>query len=1606
MTAGIHPSNCRRIAVIVAAAAVIMCLSAPASWTEDEPLRLGRIAAIYGEGTSRWNASGSQDAHEGTSIFTGDLIRTGPNAEPVNLLFDDGTVIVLSGSTQLKIESAKADNKASPAKVYRFQLIRGRIQIRNHASKCASIVETEAGVVHAFGYLDIQFMDGFIDAFSDSSLTLNGLKRNYQTADGQGIMISPAGNAEITSGRPPALLKTLYPWGSDESLKDRHATANVVVTREGDHLIFQATEIDLPSGKRFFFVRWELVTGNIAPVASLVGPALKVKAYPGPLEVLCYVDDGLGGQAKPIRLSIRADRSNEPPALAMYGPLLCEPGTINYKLSASDPDDDPFSVHWQVTPVESAEVIEGTRTGCTVRFSKPGTYFLEVISTDIWGAQTRKGTPVNVVENNEAPIIPKQEAITVEVNAPVELIPKGARDPEGQLLTFRFRALRTAPNPPWPAPDLPEIGPASSPSIRLSEPGQYVFELVANDGEKDSKPAELVVVVKHFEGAPRIVADDEIAAEIGKEVIIDASRSYGRHEPHPDISIRFVSGPSCRLSSCGHSRASFVPAFAGTYRFRLAAEDEGGVSTKEVIVRAARPNTAPVVGIFSGPARGSVGEEASFVVGEASDNEDDPLEFKWAVSDSEGRQVASGYGQTYSFTPKQAGTFVVKLYADDGNATSAPAIRRFIAVKALSKPSLTIEVSPKEPRTNAKVTLSAARSRAAQGGALTFMWTQLAGPPIEISGAESVLASFTPAFAGRYSIRLTVSEENGRTASEDITLTVQQGNTPPVVAAAKVLWVRKGEEFSLDASGSYDPDGDKLSFEWELLSADNPWGKSRFGGASVSLIAEQEGFFRFHLGCTDGEALSDWLTEVRVWDGPNPHASIRPAAATVAPNDAVTFGCVVTEAEATFRWYQVRGTRIDMTTQGPVLTAKPVFPGIYEFACVVFSNGMFSPPAHCVLTVPPALGRREIEVFSPADATVRSEVRVAAAILGKTAGKVSFSWLQKGGPITDLTHSDDSRSDMVFIPSQVGTYDFTVTAEIDGISTSPKNVRIVVTSPVPPPYADAGSDLICETGGKVPLDGSQSKRPGGGPLKYSWKQLSGPPILNGIVEGKRIEIVPDKVGVAVFLLTIDNGYESASDEISIRIREPNAPPDAKLAVLPSPVYKGESVVIDASASRDPERDPLSYTFSVTRGGRTLKWPARSIPYLYLKECSEPFEVEVIVDDGYSFGRSARLKVNPLESSEPQQDEPLTIASSQPTTIFDLLTLCTRELGREFIASPTVLDIWPLERKIPPFSWQGPANGIPDFAAFTLGSFWHDSRKHADEWPEPHEWILLARSYEHLSDQRVVSSTDTVAGQTAELRVREIAQFCSRMLSPATRAQQFTVDNKGLLLYSQLPPRGKKILSDYIVKSAVINPTLPVPQLVWKWEPSLEKGSFYLDQSARTIGDLCTAMSKESRRCLVSHWSLGDPNGIPLGEEFRAQNCGGWVTISRIFSELRKYHPGIRIEPFNQDPLSSSGGFRLTSFSRAVLEGSSENVWDCGRLVVAQTPLPRPEERFSDIAEEIRSGNDILKVLWNRDDPAVFVGIDPIGRLVMYNSPKAIDYTLAYLWEKFEEEMAD
>ena len=220
----------------------------------------------------------------------------------------------------------------------------------------------------------------------------------------------------------------------------------------------------------------------------------------------------------------------------------------------------------------------------------------------------------------------------------------------------------------------------------------------------------------------------------------------------------------------------------------------------------------------------------------------------------------------------------------------------------------------------------------------TYAWTQISGEPITFADSAMQNTSFVAPSTGilediELFLRLTVTDDDGATASDDVSIIVNTTNVAPSANAGPDQSVDEQSIVTLDGTASTDTDGSIVSYEWMQLTgagvsiADPTMASTTFDAPSLGTSEN----LTFSLTITDDRGVES-TDEVTITV--NNIAALNEAplgdagpAQTVASGDTVTLdGGFSTDSDGTidsYSWAQLSGT--PSVTLNAANTATPTF---------------------------------------------------------------------------------------------------------------------------------------------------------------------------------------------------------------------------------------------------------------------------------------------------------------------------------------------------------------------------------------------------------------------------------------------------------------------------------------------------------------------------------------------------------------------------------------------------------------------------------------------------------------------------------------------------------
>jgi len=248
---------------------------------------------------------------------------------------------------------------------------------------------------------------------------------------------------------------------------------------------------------------------------------------------------------------------------------------------------------------------------------------------------------------------------------------------------------------------------------------------------------------------------------------------------------------------------------AGEYKVTLAVKDDSGLDCDTMVTsESVNVNMAPVPA-FSALDKACVDQDIMFDASATRDDPADKLSYMWNFGDSD---TAKGQNVTKKY--KKGGDYKVTLVVDDNKKTvcSTASTQKSIYVNTppVANAGKNIEKYITADQ-QYDIVFDASKSSDADGDMLTYMWDFGDGAKVQ---GESVVHTYKK--GGLYSAILTVDDGSNTSCSSDTDAITIKLNKQPVAKAGDDINYCVGTDILFDGSGSYDDDGDAISYVWNF----------------------------------------------------------------------------------------------------------------------------------------------------------------------------------------------------------------------------------------------------------------------------------------------------------------------------------------------------------------------------------------------------------------------------------------------------------------------------------------------------------------------------------------------------------------------------------------------------------------------------------------------------------------------------------------------------------------------------------------------------------------------------------------------------------------------
>lgn len=592
----------------------------------------------------------------------------------------------------------------------------------------------------------------------------------------------------------------------------------------------------------------------------------------------------------------------------------------------------------------------------------------------------------------------------------------------------------------------------------------------------------------------------------------------------------------------------------GFYPINLTLNDGSGSSNGMYSITKRYEVNAPPIPLFTLKEKTAPGDNLTFDGTTSSDQNNNPLQYKWFVNDN---LIASQSVASFQFT--DAGLYRVKLIVDDGRgvSNSVQELTKSIRVNSAPLPIITAA----RITSNSKVTFSAEQSSDSESKLTSFSWdfgdgNTGTGPRIEHTYSRT----------GEYRVTLKVNDGEGLSNSirttEHILLINQYPNadfTAPIVTAP-------GQEFILDGSLSNDVDGLITSYQWynegELIGtgAKLTTSLSKTGSANISLRVKDD----------SGYALAEGLKTKKIRVNTPPVPVWVSDIDYVAPNQEIRFSAAESyDLDGSISQY-IWSFNDGVELKGRIIQRTFKNSGTKSFTLTVVDNDNLS-NSRASLDGELKVNHQPLIITEPVLRSNTLSVKLdATSSYDLDNNPLTFEWTLPDG-------TKRNESSFTWQAMEPGVHIIGLTID-DGLglqnSVTKESIRVLINRPV---KAVVASQISSCTGQTVLFNSSQSFDPDGDAFSVAWDFGNGQSS-----DQANPSYVYEKPGFYEARLTLNDGFTKEQSVATIPVIIEGSPV-AKLNLSDTTICVNNSIRFDGSSSTDPSGSLPSFSWDTGDG---------------------------------------------------------------------------------------------------------------------------------------------------------------------------------------------------------------------------------------------------------------------------------------------------------------------------------------------------------------------------------------------------------------------------------------
>lgn len=942
-------------------------------------------------------------------------------------------------------------------------------------------------------------------------------------------------------------------------------------------------------------LQWEKVSGAAAILTNANMATLTVNNLVAGTYIfrLTATDDDGATSSDEVTVTVMPDEVNVAP-IANAGQdvgLTLPLNSTTLVGSGTDADGSIVSYSWQKTsgpgPALSVASTTLVLSGLTA-----GIYTFTFTVTDAKGASDSDDVSVTVQNSNIPPVANAGADITI--NSVSVIIRGSATDKDGTIVAFLWQQ-RSGPNTVTLANE-------NTNSLQISGliTGTYTFRFTVTDNNGAKHSDDIKVIVNSINQAPELNVDGDKTISLPTNTVNFTSSAIDSDGEIISYQWTQVSGPAATLDNATTPTLTVTVSASDVYLFKIEVTDDDGAKNFEEVrltVNVSSTNNTPIATVTKTEPI-TLPVNMLTISGAGTDEDGTIVSYRWTKVSGPQVTILNDTLPILSLSNLVEGTYVFRLTVADNESLTAYAETTITVLPATVNQAPIASAGEDQtlilPVSGTTLTGSASD---ADGTVLSYVWTKVQGPPAALANATNAVLTIPSLVAGVYKFRLTVTDDDGATDTDDVLIDVKPAgtNAKPLANAGPDRTIHLPlNTINLVGSGS-DGDGVISTYTWIKVSGPQALAVNN-NAATLSLSGLTEGTYVYRLEVRDDDGETDTddvlLHVLAANVNQVPQVSIDGNKNIYLPENTALLIGAASDPDGTiisYRWEKIAGPTVTLINDTfSALTLKDLIEATYQFRLTVIDDDDASSFSDFTLVVNSATANRPPVANAGEDLTINLPQN-STAITGIGADaettELTYAWEKIAGPALTISHQNSATLALSGMEEGLYKFSFTVTDKEGQTAVDFIEITVLPERINTPPTVNAGKDVtLVLPENATSLSGAASDD--GLIQTILWSKIEGPEVSLADASTNTLMLNGLKEGIYIFRYSVtDNGGLSAFDEVMVTIfPEPqiNEPPivDAgKDIVIQLPE---DSLTISAEAN-SPEGLIVSYRWIQIEG---------------------------------------------------------------------------------------------------------------------------------------------------------------------------------------------------------------------------------------------------------------------------------------------------------------------------------------------------------------------------------------------------------------------------------------